>query len=149
MNLLLAIDPGPVQSAFVVWNGSKICMKEKFLNDSVANVALYYRTATDAFCVIEMIASYGMAVGAEVFETCVWIGRFVEIFGPQRCERITRGAVKMHLCHSMRAKDANVRSALMDLFGGPQSIKKGGALHGVSGDMWAALGLAVTCWDQR
>jgi hypothetical protein len=149
MNLLLAIDPGPVDSAFVVWDGAIVMVKDKINNEAMAQMANRLTAHKDVYCAIEMIASYGMAVGAEVFETCVWIGRFMERFGPDRCERITRGAVKTHLCHSMRAKDANVRAALIDRFGGPQSIKKGGALYGVSGDMWAALAVAVTFWDQR
>lgn len=69
--------------------------------------------------VIEMIASYGMAVGQTVFETCVWIGRFVEIasFNNIKFEYIYRKDEKMNLCYSMKAKDSNIRQALIDRFG--------------------------------
>ena len=68
---------------------------------------------------IEMIASYGMAVGKEVFETCVWIGRFKEIaeFNNIKVEYIYRKDEKMNICHSMKAKDSNIRQALIDRFG--------------------------------
>ena len=69
--------------------------------------------------VIEMIASYGMAVGKEVFDTCVWIGRFKQIANSLEIdvEYIYRKEEKMNLCHSMRAKDSNIRQALIDRFG--------------------------------
>ena len=75
--------------------------------------------------VIEMIASYEMAVGQTVFETCVWIGRFVEIasFNNIKFEYIYRKDEKMNLCYSMKAKDSNIRQALIDRFG-PVGTKK-------------------------
>lgn len=69
--------------------------------------------------VIEMIASYGMPVGKEVFETCVWIGRFIQVGNIYQKSNsyIYRKEEKMNLCHSMKAKDSNIRQALIDRFG--------------------------------
>jgi hypothetical protein len=96
--------------------------------------------------VIEKICSYGMAVGEEVFETVYWSGRFAQAAGGN-VGRLPRLKVKLQLCRDSKAKDANIRQALIDRFGGSAAIKKGGPLHKVSGDVWAALGVAVT-WEE-
>lgn len=94
---------------------------------------------------VEMIASYGMPVGAEVFETCVWIGRLIEAYhGPGPVTRVKRSDVKLHVCGSARAKDANVRQALIDLFGPQGTVRNPGPTHGLKSHMWAALGVAAT-----
>jgi hypothetical protein len=93
--------------------------------------------------VIEQIRSYGMSVGAEIFDTVHWAGRFTEAAQPQPVHQLPRLKVKQAICHDSRAKDANIRAALIDRFGGPTSIRKGGLLYGVSKDVWSALGLAV------
>lgn len=99
---------------------------------------------------IEMIASYGLAVGREVFETCVWIGRFQQAWRqPSDVRLVYRRDVKLHLCGSPRAKDANIRQALIDKVG-PQGTKKApGPTYGVRSHAWAALGVAVTVADNR
>ena len=73
-----------------------------------------------------MVASYGMPVGKEVFETCVWIGRFKElaIMNNKEVEYIYRKDEKMNICYSMRAKDSNIRQALIDRFGEVGTKKK-------------------------
>ena len=147
--VLLAIDPGPSASAYVVWDGVRILGKGKYSNQEFLGQVEHCRGMANSHCAIEMIASYGMAVGAEVFETCVWIGRFMERFGPDRCDRIPRIQIKNHLCHSSRAKDANIRQALIDRFGPVGSKNAPGPLFGVAGDVWSALAVAVTWWDQR
>lgn len=137
---ILAIDPGTEQSGFVVWDGSLIEA------DTISNESLRLRLIENSFggaqlCAIEMIASYGMAVGREVFETCLWIGRFMERV-QMPAILVYRRDVKEHLCGSSKAKDANVRQALIDKHGKPGTKKAKGKLYGISGHLWAALAVA-------
>jgi hypothetical protein len=151
---LLAIDPGPTNSAYVVWNGEKILGHATCANREMLDIVKRHALADPhARIAIEMIACYGMAVGAEVFETCVWIGRYMERWytfasGENEPQRIVRGKVKMHLCHSMQAKDANIRQAIIDRLGAPGKKKAPGPTFGIAGDCWAALGVALTVFDQ-
>jgi hypothetical protein len=60
---------------------------------------------------------------------------------------VFRRDVKLHLCDSPRAKDGNVRQALLDRLG-PQGTKKApGPTYGVKSHEWAALAVAVYGWD--
>lgn len=97
--------------------------------------------------VIEKVESYGMAVGREVFDTVHWAGRFTEAAYGTPVHQLLRRAVKVAICHDTKAKDANIRAALIDRFGGPESIRKGGPLYGISKDVWSALAVAVSYAD--
>lgn len=145
---ILALDPGPVKTAWCLMEaGGRPLEFGHEPNDAVRwrMVTSYPRDVTLA---VEMIASYGMAVGAEVFDTCVWIGRFIEAWQPRTHAIVYRKDEKMHLCGSMKAKDSNIRQSLIDLYGGKDKAigRKAapGPLFGMSGDEWAALAVAVT-----
>lgn len=150
--MILAIDPGPERSAYVVYDGARVVEHAIAPNRDVLLV-VGYRDLGATRLVVEMIASYGMAVGHEVFETCIWIGRFMERWmGP--VERLVRRDVKMHLCGNNSAKDSNVRAALLDKFGPGKKKAVGtkanpGPLYGIKADEWAALALAVTFDETR
>jgi hypothetical protein len=143
---VIAIDPGPAESALMVWDGAAVQERQYAPNNEILALLRSLRPS-ERPCVIEMIASFGMPVGVEIFESCVWIGRFMEAYGADLVHRITRGQIKMHLCNSMRAKDTNIRQALIDRFGKPGTKKNPGALYGVSGDLWSSLAVAVTWFD--
>ena len=150
--MILAIDPGTTRSAWVLWDPFQRTISRHGCED---NHEVLDRLASRSWddntvMVVEMIASYGMPVGAEVFETCVWIGRFVQAWSPddghvrRAWRRLYRREVKLHLCGSARARDANVRQALLDLVG-PRGTKCApGPTYGLRADEWAALGVAVT-----
>ncbi len=140
---LLAIDPGPALSAWVELRDGK---PVAFGHDPTPEVEARARAWVGPLAV-EMIASYGMAVGAEVFDTCVAIGR---MDWDRRAMLVERGKIKMHHCRSMRANDSNIRQAMLDRFGGSGAVgkkKSPGLLYGVSGDVWAALALALYVYD--
>lgn len=142
---ILAIDPGTDESGWCLLNGDKVRASGVASNDEMLHqVKVEWYSDIDLLA-IEMIASYGMAVGKEVFETCVWVGRFKQAWGnPDAVRLVYRRDVKLHLCGSVKAKDANIRQALIDLIG-PQGTKKTpGPTFGVKSHAWAALGVAVT-----
>jgi hypothetical protein len=136
--ILLAVDPGCIKSAYVLYETQTGTILGKDIVQNDIAIKLFSELNHEKL-VIEMIQSFGMPVGKEVFETCVWIGRFKQ--AAIECginpELVYRKDVKMHLCGNTRAKDANIRQALIDLLGKDKT-------KGVSKDMWAALGVAVT-----
>lgn len=146
---VLAIDPGPTKSAWIILSSGQITLKGITNNHELVQNMTYGTWPPLSYlnyCAIEMIASYGMPVGAEVFETCVWIGRFTEALYQKgiTVEYVYRKQVKMHLCNSMKAKDGNIRQALIDKLGNCGTKKQPGPLYGVSKDIWSALAVAVT-----
>lgn len=144
---ILAIDPGNVQSAYCLIRSKdmKPIQFDKIDNEEL--LSLIPRLMNDdTKLVIEMIASYGMSVGKTVFETCVWIGRFIEA-GCGRCEFIYRAQEKMNLCHTMKAKDSNIRQALIDRFGVVGTKKNPGWFYGFKKDVWSAYAVGITFLD--
>lgn len=145
----MAIDPGPEKSAWVQLENGLPVVGGIEQNDDLLRILRC--SGPGEQMAVEMIASYGMAVGKEVFETCVWIGRFIQTWKGDHA-KVYRKDVKMHLCGNPRAKDPNIRQALIDRFGGEKAIgtkKAPGPLYGFKADMWAALGVAVTYADTR
>jgi hypothetical protein len=145
----VGIDPGPEQSGLVLLGpDNRVLVAGVWPNESILMWLGRHRLGDRGKVAIEMIASYGMAVGREVFDTCVWIGRFLEAasssLSPMPVRLHPRQRVKLHLCQSVRAKDANVRQALIDRLGPVGTSKAPGPLFGVSSHAWAALAVALT-----
>jgi len=147
--MILAIDPGTTESGWATLTdeGVPLC-RGVMPNDDLLASLFNYASHKGYTLAIEMVAHYGMPVGREVFETCVWIGRFQQKWrAPDEVRLIYRRDVKLHLCGSSRAKDANIRQALIDRLGPIGTKKDPGPLYGVKSHAWAALAVAVTAFD--
>lgn len=149
VNIILAIDPGNENSAYsLMYSDYRIIDKGLLDNETLL---IKIKNMKFDKLIIEMVASYGMSVGATVFDTCVWIGRFIELCVEQKIpyERIYRIEEKMYICHDSRAKDANIRQALIDRFGEVGTKKNPGWFYGFKKDIWASYAVGVTYLDKQ
>lgn len=159
--VLIAIDPGPEKSGWVRFTAANHYdndSPEPLLCRVISNEECITRiedggeplSASMTNLAVEMTASMGMAVGESIFETTYWIGRFCQAAHVPHT-RIKRHEVKMHLCGSTRAKDANIRQRLIDLWGGKEQAigrkASPGPLFNVHKDCWQALALALTWYE--
>ena len=157
--MILAIDPGNEESGYVFTDDNlKPIVKEKISNISLMDLILSGTFTNNSYThvAIEMVASYGMAVGKTVFDTCVWIGRFqqaLENITGEPVRFIYRKDEKMNICHTMKAKDSNIVQALIDRFAqgvrnkGKGTKKEPGWFYGFKKDIWQAYAVAVTYHD--
>jgi hypothetical protein len=145
--VILSIDPGTTESGWCLFDDGKVVESGVDGNQHM----LFDIPRTDCkVLAIEAIASYGMPVGREVFETCVWIGRFQQSWrDPNAVKLIYRRDVKLFLCGNARAKDANIRQALIDKLGPVGTKSAPGPLYGVKSHAWAALAVAVTALETK
>ena len=119
--IVLAIDPGPVESAWVLWDAQRVHDCGKGANAQLLHCLAEQRVVRPGDrVVIEEIESFWMAVGKTIFRTVFWAGKFAAIAEDRGCvvDAMPRRTVKLHLCGQSRAKDTNIRTALIDRFGG-------------------------------
>lgn len=152
--VLFGIDPGTVESGYVVLNSESM---EVVDSGVIGNEELLHLSAwdnADIIC-IEMVASYGMAVGQTTFDTVLWIGRFVQTAVSKDKEYkllYKKKDINPTLCFSSNVKDTHIRQAILDMFpatGGGSVPQKGtkaqpGPLYGVSSHAISALAVALT-----
>lgn len=149
---LFAVDPGTTESAIISWDGQSVGMAS-ILSNEILLKTLQSSTNLLGGRVIafEMIASYGMPVGKETFETVLWIGRMqqVALDAGAIVHLVYRRDVKLHLCGQSRAKDANVSQALKDRFGEKGTKSAQGVTYKLHSHLWQAFALAVFTFDTQ
>ena len=163
MPIIIAIDPGPETSAIVTMDHDGIWHSEGIQDNKDMCDVLIAECAPNSTIVCESIESYGMPVGKSIFETCYWIGEFRHVAGRMLDDYgievgfvlWPRREVKLQLCGNSRAKDPNIRRALLDRFpatGGGKTPQVGtkahpGPLYGFKSHLWSALAVGVS-WSE-
>lgn len=164
--MILGIDPGTYESAYVVWDEKKEKILEMDICTNIYFLETLYPSKRPKFvnnCVIECMQYQGSrgvknfsGVGKHTFKTCEWIGTFKHAWGIDDVASLYRSDVIIHLCGSMRGSrhakketaDTRVRRALINRFGEPGEKGKEGKLYGVKSHIWSALAVAVTYGDR-
>lgn len=151
MSIVMAIDPGNIESAYCTINKETLepLRFAKVENKELAKILKLGSALYNEFAV-ERIQSYGMAVGKSTFQTCEWTGRFVQIASDVGVpiSYVHRKDEKLHICGDSRAKDTNIRMALIDRFAktanGKGSKKSPDFFYGFKADIWAAYACGIT-----
>lgn len=140
--IILGVDPGQRQSGWALLDTAMNAVVESGVAD---NDQLLYgiRDIPADVMAIEVFEARGMPIGEDSIETILFTGRLMQAW-PNALRRVRRSQIKLHLCGTSRAKDGNIRQALIDRFGKPGTKKNPGGTYGVTSHAWAALAAAVT-----
>ena len=153
MKRIIGIDPGPRESALCVLNNLDIIASAYGENHEIRSVLFS-----------EIIRGHGVYLavekpvcrkwaGVEVSDTAIVSGIFIGIaissgLRSENAFLITRSKIRWHICNSKKANDSMIRKKLIEQFNPEYNLHhNAGVLKGVTGDIWQALAVAVTCRD--
>lgn len=165
VELVTGIDPGTTHSGWVTLDGMDVVEAGYDENETLASMIRDMKFANQTIG-IEMIASYGMPAGESLFETVYWIGVFDECSSSGMVKNFYKiyrkqdrefPGVCMYICKNNKAKDANIKRAILDMYeptgGGAEgrvgTKKEPGPLFKLKGlsHCWQAMAVAITCRD--
>ena len=116
---ILAIDVGTTESGYAIMRFDKDDIKLLSFG-KIANDTLMQIIKNDDYdqLVYEQFQSFGMAIGESTIESILWNGRLIQaaIDRSIPVDRIYRKEEKLCICNTLRAKDANIRQALIDRY---------------------------------
>jgi hypothetical protein len=151
---ILTLDVGTTHTAYCIGNlYYDIIEFNKVDNEYILGLINSSTLDTLAY---EEFASYGMPIGKSTMESIKWNGRYIQkaIDNNLKVVPIFRKDVKINLCGTMKAKDTNIRQALINRFAqhdfknGKGTKNNKDVFYGVSADMWSAIALYVTYLDK-
>lgn len=153
--MILSIDAGNVYSGYCLIDKETYRPVEFGKIDNL-DLLVLLRTQSMKYdvLVIEYITSYGMPVGKSIFDTCIWMGRFIEA-QDKPIAFITRAEEKTTICGSMKAKDSNIRQALINRFAtfdfknGKGTKSNPDFFYGFKADIWSAYCVGITFLDKE
>lgn len=156
MSRVLALDPGNEETGFVLADKDtrKPIEFGKVPNRELADMMLNGTLKFDEF-VTERMESMGTLIGRTVLEACEWVGRFSQIAEGLGCgvNYVYRHEEKIHICNDSRAKDANIRRALIDRFAktanGKGTAKSPDFFFGFKSDIWSAYAVLTVYLDRE
>lgn len=170
---VMGLDPGSTESSVVRLSEDGRAIEEKLSAPNARVREWLHAYSFEDVLAVEFMRPRGMPTSQDEIDTCVELGRMIEAWGGPY-EKVSRLQAKMHVCGRANATDANIRQALIDVFGGeaaiggkrcqgcggkgwvgrdhaPCALCRGstwrmppGPLRDVRGDEWAALSIAIT-----
>lgn len=147
---ILALDVGTIESGFCLMEEEtyKPLKFGKIKNEDLLEIVQYEEYDE---LIYEEFQSYGMPIGISTITSITWNGRYMQL-ALCRCKPvhpIYRKEEKINICNTMKAKDGNIRQALIDRFGDVGTKNNKGFFYGFKKDIWSAFAVGCTYLDKK
>ena len=153
---ILCLDVGTLESGYCIvdYETYKPIEFGKIKNEELLNIV---KTKKYDELIYEEFQSYGMPIGMSTIKSITWNGRYIQSALDRNIpiNFICRKDEKLNICGSLKAKDTNIRHALIDRFA-KHDFKNGKGtkdnpdwFYGFKADIWASYAVAVTYIDKK